>query len=235
MGDLLHSTDAEIEQHVQSGDPMTLRGLLYQLTGDPAIAATTLGEAPGMVAPVKSLVDPQDIELVRTAAAAYLRAHRDAGRAGRRARSRPSGCRRASAWPWARTSRRRRSSSASRSSAIERIPRRHELAAPAARHGTFHVVVIGSGVGGINAAINLKECGIPFTVLDKNDDVGGTWHDNRYPGCRVDVPSLAYSHSFGLHYPWDHWFAPQEREQRATCSGASTRSACATTSGSPPR
>ena len=92
---------------------------------------------------------------------------------------------------------------------IERIPRRHELAARPADMGDFHVVVIGSGVGGINAAINLKECGIPFTVLDKNDDVGGTWHDNRYPGCRVDVPSLAYSHSFGLHYPWDHWFAPQ--------------------------
>jgi ANTAR domain len=51
-------------------------------------------------------------------------------------------------------------------------------------------------------------------VLDKNDDVGGTWHDNTYPGCRVDVPSLAYSHSFGLHYPWDHWFAPQEENNR---------------------
>ena len=47
MGDLLHSTDTEIEQHVQSGDPMTLRAVLYQLTGDPAIAATKLGEAPG--------------------------------------------------------------------------------------------------------------------------------------------------------------------------------------------
>src|SRR5215217_7607879 len=95
---------------------------------------------------------------------------------------------------------------------IERIPRRHEL-----RHrppDDFHVVVIGSGVGGINAAINLQECGIPFTVLDKNDDVGGTWHDNTYPGCRVDVPSLAYSHSFGLRYPWDHWFAPQEENNR---------------------
>jgi 4-hydroxyacetophenone monooxygenase len=75
--------------------------------------------------------------------------------------------------------------------------------------GDFHVVVIGSGVGGINAAINLKESGIPFTVLDKNSDVGGTWHDNRYPGCRVDIASRAYSHTFGLHYPWSHWFAPQ--------------------------
>jgi len=80
--------------------------------------------------------------------------------------------------------------------------------------GDFHVLVIGAGVGGINGAINLQASGIPFTVLEKNSDVGGTWHDNRYPGCRVDVPSRAYSHTFGLHYPWEHWFAPQEENNR---------------------
>jgi len=208
MGDLLHSTDAEIEQHVRSGDPMTLRGLLFQLTGDAAIAATTLGETAGRYAPLPSLVDPQDIELVRTAAAAYLRAHRDQGA--------PS----VDPGPVERLPQSLGLAVGTdippsavefciEELGIERIPRRHELQHRPADMSTFHVVVIGSGVGGINAAINLKESGIPFTVLDKNEDVGGTWHDNRYPGCRVDVPSLAYSHSFGLHFPWDHWFAPQ--------------------------
>ncbi len=213
MGDLLHSTDAEIEEYVQSGDPMTLRGLLFQLTGDPAVAATTVGEAPGMVAPVKALVDPQDIELVRAAAARYLRAHRDAGAPtvgpGPRERLPQSlGLAAGADIPTAAVE------FCVEELGIERIPRRHELRHRPPERSEFHVVVIGAGVGGINAAINLQECGIPFTVLDKNDDVGGTWHDNTYPGCRVDVPSLAYSHSFGLHYPWNHWFAPQPENNR---------------------
>jgi 4-hydroxyacetophenone monooxygenase len=211
MGDLLQSTDAEIEQYVESGDPMTLRGLLYQLTGDPAMAATTLGEGPGMITPVRTLVDPHDIELVRSAAVAYLRAHRDAGAPtvgpGPAARLPESlGLAAGGDIPAAAVE------FCIEELGIERIPRRHQL-----EHRPpegFHVVVIGAGVGGINAAINLAECAIPFTVLDKNDDVGGTWHDNTYPGCRVDVPSLAYSHSFGLKYPWDHWFAPQEENNR---------------------
>ena len=208
MGDLLDSTDAEIEQHVQSGDPMTLRGLLYQLTGDPAIAETQLGDTPGMILPVKGLVDAADVDLVRARAVEYLRAHRDAGApavgpgpAERLPRS--LGLAVGGDIPEAAIE------FCIEELAIERIPRRHELRHRPPESAPFHVVVIGSGVGGINAAINLKECGIPFTVVEKNEDVGGTWHDNAYPGCRVDVPSLAYSHSFGIHYAWDHWFAPQ--------------------------
>ncbi len=74
MGDLLRSTDAEIDEHVQSADPMALRGVLFQLTGDPAIAATKLGEVPGRFTPLQGLIDPADIELIRVAAASYLRA-----------------------------------------------------------------------------------------------------------------------------------------------------------------
>jgi 4-hydroxyacetophenone monooxygenase len=213
MSDLLGSTDAEIEQHVQSGDPMTLRGLLYQLTGDEAVAATKLGEAPGMIMPVKTLVDAADIELVRAAAAAYLRTHRDAGAPavgpGRQERlPRSLGLAAGADIPASAVE------FCIEELGIERIPRRHQFQHVPPDIGKFHVVVIGSGVGGINAAVNLQECGIPFTVLEQNDDVGGTWHDNCYPGCRVDVPSLAYSHSFGLHYPWDHWFAPQRENNR---------------------
>ncbi len=208
MNDLLHTTDPEIERHLESGDPMTLRSVLYQLTGDPEIAATKVAEVPGMFTPVKALVDPRDIELVRSAAAAYLRAHRDAGAPA-------VGCGPAERLPVSLGMAVGQDIPPAaiefciEELAIERIPRRYELEHRPADMGGFHVVVIGSGVGGINAAINLNESGIPFTVLDKNDDVGGTWHDNRYPGCRVDVPSRAYSHTFGLHYPWEHWFAPQ--------------------------
>ena len=57
----------------------------------------------------------------------------------------------------------------------------------------FHVVVIGAGMSGLCAAIKLKKAGIPFTIIEKNDTVGGTWYENRYPGCGVDTPNHFYS------------------------------------------
>lgn len=60
----------------------------------------------------------------------------------------------------------------------------------------FSVLIIGFGASGLLAAIRLKEAGIPFEVVDKNPDVGGTWFENSYPGCRVDVASHFYSYSF---------------------------------------
>jgi 4-hydroxyacetophenone monooxygenase len=60
----------------------------------------------------------------------------------------------------------------------------------------FRVVVIGAGVSGMLAAIELAEAGIEHVVLEKNDDVGGTWLENAYPGSGVDTPSHLYSYSF---------------------------------------
>ena len=50
------------------------------------------------------------------------------------------------------------------------------------RAGEHQIVVIGAGMSGVLAAIRLHEAGIPFTVIEKNDAVGGTWYENRYPG-----------------------------------------------------
>ena len=62
------------------------------------------------------------------------------------------------------------------------------------------VAVIGAGFGGIGMAIKLKQAGIEdFVVLDRAEDIGGTWRDNSYPGLTCDVPSLLYSFSFR---PW---------------------------------
>jgi len=70
----------------------------------------------------------------------------------------------------------------------------------------FHVVVIGCGVSGICAAVNLKAAGIPFTVIEKNDSVGGVWRENHYPGAGVDTPNHLYSYSFAK-YDWPMYFA----------------------------
>jgi 4-hydroxyacetophenone monooxygenase len=71
----------------------------------------------------------------------------------------------------------------------------------------FHVVVIGAGMSGILAAIRLEEAGLPYTVIEKNPAVGGTWFENRYPGCRVDVANHFYCYSFAPNHEWPEYFA----------------------------
>lgn len=56
-------------------------------------------------------------------------------------------------------------------------------------------IVIGGGVSGICAGIELGKLGINYTLFEKNEDFGGTWFENRYPGCGVDTPSLTYTFS----------------------------------------
>ena len=78
----------------------------------------------------------------------------------------------------------------------------------------FSVVVIGAGMGGLNAAVQLKQAGIPFTVLEKNSGVGGTWYENRYPGARVDSPSRNYTHIYGVDFQYPNPFCPQEENEK---------------------
>ncbi len=72
------------------------------------------------------------------------------------------------------------------------------------------VAIVGSGFGGLGAAIRLKAEGIDdFVVLERADDVGGTWRDNTYPGCACDVESHLYSFSFALEPGWSRRFSQQ--------------------------
>jgi cation diffusion facilitator CzcD-associated flavoprotein CzcO len=75
------------------------------------------------------------------------------------------------------------------------------------------VAVVGSGFGGIGASVALAEAGIDHVVLERADDVGGTWRDNRYPGCRCDVPSHLYSFSFAPNPEWSETYSPQPEIQ----------------------
>ncbi len=80
--------------------------------------------------------------------------------------------------------------------------------APAAA-ADFRVVVIGAGFSGVCAAIKLRALGIPFTVIERNDRVGGVWLENGYPGAGVDTPSHLYSYSFAPNPHWSRYFAKQ--------------------------
>jgi len=70
--------------------------------------------------------------------------------------------------------------------------------------------IVGSGFAGIGCGIRLKQAGITdFVILERADDVGGTWRDNTYPGCACDVPSHLYSFSFEPNPRWSRTFSPQ--------------------------
>lgn len=74
---------------------------------------------------------------------------------------------------------------------------------------TFTVAVVGAGMSGLLMAHRLRQVGVNVVVLEKNPDVGGTWFDNTYPGCRVDVPNHLYSYSFAPSL-WPQHFSSQE-------------------------
>ena len=75
---------------------------------------------------------------------------------------------------------------------------------------SHQVVIIGAGFGGIGMAIALKRAGLEdFVILDRADDLGGTWRDNSYPGLTCDIPSQLYSFSF-RPWRWSRRFPPRE-------------------------
>jgi 4-hydroxyacetophenone monooxygenase len=69
--------------------------------------------------------------------------------------------------------------------------------------------VVGAGVSGLATAYRLRQAGVEVTVFEKNADVGGTWLENVYPGCRVDVPNQLYSFSFAQSDDWVGRFSAQ--------------------------
>lgn len=74
-----------------------------------------------------------------------------------------------------------------------------------------HIVVVGAGFGGIGLAVKLREAGFDdFVVLEREPDLGGTWHRNTYPGCACDVPSQLYSYSFAPNADWSRMYGRQE-------------------------
>lgn len=201
--ELLGASDEQIERAIRHADPMVLRGLLYQLTGDESVAATRIAVDPSGLQTAMMVADEADVAMLREKAAAYLRARRDAGGGpvdiGPRERLRRSiplvlGSELADdeleIWleelgldPWVR----------SVTWPDEERPKGAD---------DFTVTVIGAGVGGLHIALMLKRAGIPFRVFEKNPGVGGTWWETRYPGARLDTPSRGYTHVWAVDYPY---------------------------------
>jgi 4-hydroxyacetophenone monooxygenase len=85
--------------------------------------------------------------------------------------------------------------------------------APDAEKQDHRVIVIGAGMSGVLTAIRLEQAGIPYTVIEKNTGIGGTWFENTYPGCRVDVANHFYCYSFEPNHDWSEFFSRQQELQ----------------------
>jgi cation diffusion facilitator CzcD-associated flavoprotein CzcO len=71
-------------------------------------------------------------------------------------------------------------------------------------------IIIGAGMSGLLAAIKLDEAGLrDWVIIDKATDIGGTWHENVYPGSGCDVPSHLYSYSFAPNPHWTRGYSLQ--------------------------
>jgi cation diffusion facilitator CzcD-associated flavoprotein CzcO len=76
------------------------------------------------------------------------------------------------------------------------------------------VAILGAGFGGLGMAIRLKQSGFEdFVVFERDEDVGGTWWANTYPGCQCDIPSHLYSYSFALNPNWTRTYPLQPEIQ----------------------
>ncbi|KAH8686387.1 hypothetical protein BGZ61DRAFT_589577 [Ilyonectria robusta] len=80
---------------------------------------------------------------------------------------------------------------------------------PVDEHAPIRVVVVGAGISGLIAGILLpaKVPGLDLVIYERNDDIGGVWHSNVYPGVRCDVPAHAYQATFAPSDSWTEAYA----------------------------
>lgn len=78
--------------------------------------------------------------------------------------------------------------------------------AAADRHS---VVIVGAGLSGIAMGVQLTRLGIPYVILERRHEIGGTWSINTYPDARVDTTSFIYQYKFEKKYPWTEYYARQ--------------------------
>jgi 4-hydroxyacetophenone monooxygenase len=206
--ELLDASDEQIEDAVTYANPMVLRGLLYQLTGDEEVRATKVETVVLGFGQTPAVTSKEDVAMLRRKAADFLKAYRDSGAAWiepgppeRLPVSLSLAVGEEIEDPDALT----RSLEELGLDPFARSLKWRQTPDPSRLAG-FSVTVIGAGLAGLTASLMLKNAGIPYTVIEKNSEVGGTWYENHYPGARVDTPSRGYTNIFGVDFPYPNPF-----------------------------
>jgi len=213
--ELLAADDDTIEDAVSYAEPMVLRGLLYQLTGDPELEAMALKRVlMGRIEVVTPATD-EDIAMLRRKAVEFLKSYRDSG-AGPIGPGPQERLPRSLALVVGDPIKAEAVDLMVEETAIDPWARSLQWSArpDPARLADFSVTVIGAGMGGLNAAVQLKRAGIRYHVIEKNSNVGGTWWENHYPGARVDTPSRTYMNLFGVDFPYPYTYGPHTESQK---------------------
>ncbi len=209
QGDRATATDAEIRAAVEAADVISLLLTAAHLTGDLTVLREDLRPDSLLLMQPDAGFTPDQLAAARTIAFDALVAHREAG-APTAPEPTPDalhamieflvGKATAEWYPVLREE-------LGLAGADHRAPQWSK--AEVAPDAPWRVAVIGAGMSGLLAAHRLRQAGIDVTILEKDDEVGGTWYENTYPGCRVDVPNHFYSYSFLQSREWPQFFSTQ--------------------------
>jgi 4-hydroxyacetophenone monooxygenase len=208
--------DATIARYLEDLSVPALMASMVHMTGDPSILRGERRPLGSYINELQGFMSPEDQAAVRTEALDVIRAYRDGG------------CRLPEAQPGPDLVREMMTFVLGAEVPAEYVPMVLEeleldghddrlddtlvdLGADAP--DGFHVVVIGAGMSGLLAGIRLAQAGIAYTIVEKNAGPGGTWFENRYPGCRVDVGNHFYSYSFAPQDQWSEYFSQQPELQ----------------------
>jgi 4-hydroxyacetophenone monooxygenase len=206
--------DAFLAEALESASIPTLMMSIVHLTGDASLLDGPIRPAPVVMGELQGSLSEDDKAAVRAMALDALRGYRDGG-----CQLPPP--------PSPETIRRMMSFMVGQPVPAEYVPMMLEEmaldgqdardvrwgAVPQEVEQGFRVLVIGAGMSGLLAAIRLQEAGIPYLVVEKNPAVGGTWFENTYPGCRVDVANHFYCFSFEPNHEWSEFFCQRAELQ----------------------
>ena len=200
--------DSTLKRALESANLPALLPAIVQLTGDASLLERFPAPQPGMLGAVDGNFSPEDQAAIRALAFEALTRHRD-GDGSMPPLPDKARLHRMMNWCAGEELPSEYVPLAIEEAALEEPdPRRFQWSGPAPEAARdFHVIVIGAGFGGVLAAIRLEQAGIPYTICEKNDSVGGTWYENSYPDLRVDVPNHYYSYSFEPNPDWTHYFS----------------------------
>ena len=207
------STDDELRAALAEGDPTTILAALAWVTGDLTLLRDDLHLDPTLTSMPDGGWTPEQVAAANDLAFEALRAFLDGG-AEPVAPLPDADRRRIIEWVAGTALDDDHIAMFTEELALEGDLRRPRWQRPDLDPDQHLVAIVGAGMSGILAAHRLRQAGLPVVLLEKNSDIGGTWFENAYPGCRVDLPNHVYAYSNAQRDDWPFHHSTQDVLQR---------------------